>query len=444
MKSAFFQGTTARRITSIGFITVILVAAAIPTIARNATTNKDTQDFGPIYHAAQAMLHGQNIYAATTGLYIYPPFLAFIFQPLALLPEHAAAIVWVFLSGLLILLGARLTTREMTGRWLPSPRSPNPFWGVTALGILLAAEKIHADFRLGQTDCLMILGFACILRWMETRPWMAGFCIGATANMKYLSLIFVPYFLLKRNFRAALASIVSFALFMIIPAVEVGLREATRFAASAVGALVKMTDLAPQTAGHGMKIPRASWPRSVSITSAITRFTRTHAMPDWAGGLLLLVILALVLGAIICVTHRHGVVFFRADTAVPSLRRRQIATLEWATLIVLALTFSPQTTARHMVLLLLVYIAAIVVCLVQDQRGQQVAIIAALIITSLGLSFPPRESGMEELLWVWRGIAGASLCALSLLLVMLFYGSLAICKRMNTQLGEKASPAAEA
>jgi hypothetical protein len=425
MKLTLSQGTTARRLTSITLIALLLAAAAIPTFVRNVTTEKDTQDFAPIYHAAQAMWTGQNIYSATNGLYIYPPFLAFLFQPLVLFPEHTAAIVWVIASAFFIAMAAVMAAREMTQRWLtPSGATDTSLsWMIAAFAILLSADKIHADFRLGQTDCLMILGFACVLRWMDRKPWIAGLAAGVTANMKYLSLIFVPYFLLKRNFRAAAASIVSFTLFMFIPALEVGVNEATRFAASALGALVKMADLTPHLAGHGMKIPRASWERSVSITSVILRFSRTHQYPDSLAFMFVLAAFGIVAAAIILISRHHGIRLFAANIYLGSRARRAAMSLEWATLIVLALTFSPQTTARHMVLLLLVYIVALGVFFAQKERRGRVVLTFAMIITSLGLSFPPRKMGIDEALWAWRGVAGASLCAIFLLLVTLYYGS---------------------
>lgn len=423
MKPASSQAKRATRFASIAVITVILTLAAIPTIVRNATTQKDTQDFAPIYHAAQAMLEGRNIYAATSGLYIYPPFLAFLFQPLALFPERAAAIVWVIASAVLIVVAALIAANEVTRRWrLSVDGDSSVVWLIAAGGIFLAAEKIHADFRLGQTDCLMILGFACVLRWMNCQPWLAGLAVGATANMKYLSLILLPYFVMKRNIRAAIASLLSFAMLMILPALEVGVKEATQFAESAVGALVKMTDLRPGLAGHGMKIPRASWPRSVSITSAIIRFGRAHGLPDWVPVIFVLIALAAVIAAILIISRRHGVPLFSLGRSSSSPAAEASASLEWASLVVIALTFSPQTTARHMVLLLLVYIVALGVLLAQHDRRSRFVLASAMVITFLGLSFPPRKVGMDELLWAWRGIAGASLCAICLLLVTLQYG----------------------
>ena len=61
--------------------------------------------------------------------------------------------------------------------------------------------------------------------------------MGASANIKYLTLICVPYFLVKRNYKAAVASIVAFVFFLVLPAPEIGFEKLGRYLASSVGGL---------------------------------------------------------------------------------------------------------------------------------------------------------------------------------------------------------------
>ena len=49
---------------------------------------RSLDDFHVVYSGARAMLDHAEIDAATHRMYIYSPFVAFVFQPLALLPEH--------------------------------------------------------------------------------------------------------------------------------------------------------------------------------------------------------------------------------------------------------------------------------------------------------------------------------------------------------------------
>ena len=108
---------------------------------------------------------------------------------------------------------------------------------------MLTVDKIRATFVLGQIDCFMLLGFALILRWNDRWPLGAGLAAGIAGNFKYMTLIFVPYFLIKRNYRAAAAAVLSFVFFLILPAVAVGLRTALGYASVALSGVGKLVGL---------------------------------------------------------------------------------------------------------------------------------------------------------------------------------------------------------
>ena len=84
-----------KRFSAALFIVVVFIASGLPTFLRTWSGRKIPDDFLVVYSAARAMSNQVDIYAGTAGMYIYSPFLAFIFQPLAALPERAAAIVWL-------------------------------------------------------------------------------------------------------------------------------------------------------------------------------------------------------------------------------------------------------------------------------------------------------------------------------------------------------------
>jgi hypothetical protein len=288
---------------------------------------------------------------------------------------------------------------------------------------VLSAEKIHADLKLGQTDCLMLFGFACVLRWLGSKPWLAGLAVGAAANIKYLSLIFIPYFLIKRNYKAAVASLIWSCAFLVLPAAEVGTKAAARFLATALGALVKMVNPAAHNPGNQAGIPRISWERSVSITSAITRATRSHGATDWLAAMLIGLAFGLVIAGVLFLAGRHGVDLFRPQTNNRDPGAGALVSLEWAVLIVVAAIFSPQTSARHLVLLLLVNVVASGLFLRQTCNRCRLLLALPAILMAVGVSFPPRNVGLDELLWTWRGIAGPSLCAVVLMAAIVSVGS---------------------
>jgi len=417
-KTRFVNAASRKRFVYGALTIVLLFTLGVHAVFRQFSIG-GTKDFHYFYHAARAMWNGSDIYAASDGHYIYPPFLAFVLQPLALMPEHMAAIIWIVLSGVFVFAAALIAASEAARCWLCTGADNDPSipWLIAAIATLLIADKIHSSFILGQTDCLMLLGFACTLSWMQRKPLLAGAIVGATASIKYLSLIFVPYFLIKKNFRAAFGSIVAFSFFMALPAMQIGFARAVRYTAIEFRGLGRMMGIieAPNTA----KILKVGMDRSVSITSSMFRVTRSNGLPDLLAAMLLVCVFVAVIAAIVFMCRRNGVPIFR-----PARSDRHVAnavtSLEGAVLIFLALAFSPQTTARHMVLLLLINTVAIAVFLAQDAKASRALLIiaAALQVAVLSLSF--------RAIVAWRAVGGASWCALGLMLAIVWSGSRAL------------------
>jgi hypothetical protein len=267
----------------------------------------------------------------------------------------------------------------------------------------------------------MLLGFACILRWMERRPLLAGVIVGLTANIKYFSLIFVPYFLLKRNFRAALSSLASFVFFLLVPAIEVGLQRNAQYLAIAGGGLVRMTGVRLHV--QRLYIPKITWDHSVSVTSALFRLTRSHRWPDLLAIGLVLLVLALMTTALFLVARRHGVALFSGAPDSSSERARAVASLEWAILIAIVIAFSPQATARHMLLSFLLYALGAGLLFLEHSRVRRVLLLTALLGMAGATSFPPRGIGLDWILNGWRAIGGAGWCAVFLIIALVWIGS---------------------
>jgi hypothetical protein len=408
----------------------LFVTAAAPTLRHALIGEKGIQDFAPTYWAARAMWNGQDIYKASDRFYLYSPFVAFIFQPIAALSEYRAAVVWTFLSAVLIAAASIITAKEIIKRWRldGSKADVSLPWLIAAVALFLSFDKLHAEFRLMQIDALMFLGFASILIWMDRKPSLAALVVGITANIKYLSLIFVPYFIIKRQYRTAAISVVSFAFFMILPAIEIGPRLAGTYAVNALAGLAKLAKLTPRMPGEGVRILPLFWDRSVSFTSAIFRAANSYQISDSIAAALVVVAFAAVFGTIIFIGRRQSVCLFGPDTGHGGEACGAAASLEWAVLIVGALIFSPQTMARHMVLLSLVYIVAIGIFIAQKERRSRILLIVATVVAAAGLSLPLRALG---LLKAWRAISGASWCTFLLSLVLTWAGSCAISQMTN-------------
>ena len=161
----------------------------------------------------------------------------------------------------------------------------------------------------------------------------------------------------------------------------------------ALGGLVKM--FGARSTSLSADIFDVAWNRSVSITSTFFRWSRTQGWPDLVAILAALLLFAFVIVAVVRICRGYGVKFFQRPGA-PA-----IISLEWASLIVLALAFSPQTTARHMVFMSLVYVVAIAVLLAQDETRSRAILIGAIALMVGSLTLPFGASASHAV-WTWR------------------------------------------
>ncbi len=156
-----------------------------------------------------ALLHGQALYGTLppTGdgqflLFTYPPFAAILLAPLAVLPYWAACLVLTLLTlGVLALvlvtvlraLGVRCDWRRVAA-------------------LLPAAEVLEPVLRTlyaGQLD-LLLLALVVLDVLVDTPRWPRGLLIGIAAAVKLTPAVFLLYFLLRRDTRAAVTAVVTF------------------------------------------------------------------------------------------------------------------------------------------------------------------------------------------------------------------------------------------
>lgn len=173
----------------------------------------------------QAWLEGRPLYADgavfTTqgGLdlpFTYPPLAAIAFSPLALVPLPVASVAitattWVLLMVSLWIVMTRLGVAD-TWRTGPEPAWLRRWWlaaGLVALSVTWV-EPIRANFSFGQVNViLMTLVIAdCVPR---RTPWPRGLLLGLAIALKLTPAVFLLYFVLRRDVRATLTALTSFA-----------------------------------------------------------------------------------------------------------------------------------------------------------------------------------------------------------------------------------------
>jgi len=178
---------------------------------------KEQYDLRVYVAAAQAVLHGRDIYTAHEGIYgllgyTYPPFAALLMAPLGLLGTGAGRVLMSSLNALVLLLVGSLTVRSLRPRW--STRH------VVAIGFVLGAaglalEPVRTTFHYGQINLmLMAILMIDLLGYLPKR--YRGVLIGVATGIKLTPGIFIIYLLVTRRYREALNASAATAATMVL------------------------------------------------------------------------------------------------------------------------------------------------------------------------------------------------------------------------------------
>lgn len=175
--------------------------------------------------AAQAWRDGRPLYGedwfatqidGTVLPFTYPPIAAVLFAPLTWVSLGTGTAVLTILSTLLlvvsltiVLTGLRAGADAAGGRVPAWSQRAALAAAIVAAAIWLDAEPIWANFDFGQVNAvLMTLVIAdCVPR---RTFWPRGALLGVAVALKLTPAVFLLYFLLRRDRRAALTTVVSF------------------------------------------------------------------------------------------------------------------------------------------------------------------------------------------------------------------------------------------
>lgn len=377
-------------------------------------------DFVHYYHAARAVLEGGDIYAAGIRWYIYPPLLAVLLSPLALLPFGIAAAAWTVFNAGIVLASLRLGAEDLSRRF--AVRVDAALIPVVMLiSAAVMADKIRADLRLGQTDALVLLAMTLGLTWLGRRPALCGLAIGLIVNIKYQGLVFLPYLIVRRRWREAVWSVAWSAALAFSTALVFGWERNLGYLRAALAGLTEGVIGRVRSGDDRPTVFPLDWERSVSIPSVLAR-----AADAWGGGAWIVwvgsALLALAaVGTGGWIYRRRGLDLWRAEQA-PA-----VVGLEWCGLIAGVLAFSPQTTSRHLFLLILPVLAASVLLVgrrsdAAGAAGNRVLLLAAMGVLAAGLWLPPGGAWMDGAVNAWRAVGGATWCLLTFYFVLLWVG----------------------
>ncbi|MCV7131779.1 DUF2029 domain-containing protein [Mycobacterium hodleri] len=152
-------------------------------------------------HGGLQVLHGDPLYAEPIppgGWFTYPPFAAVGFIPLAFLAFPAAQVVWMLTSfvALTATIWRCATVLGYRTNW-----QLGSFSAAMAF-VAVDVEAVRGTLWQGQVNLVLM----AIIVWDLTRPREArlrGWAVGLAAGIKLTAIVFVPYLLVTRQWRAA-------------------------------------------------------------------------------------------------------------------------------------------------------------------------------------------------------------------------------------------------
>jgi hypothetical protein len=359
--------------------------------------------------AAHQMVLGRDIYSLDPvyggdGGYVYPPLIAFLYQPLTYISLRSAAFVSLAINGAAAIFTLILVSHTLVER-LTNRFDAKLAAQVAIFGAFCTADKIKGELSMLETNVFMLLAFTAAMRWVDRRPWLSGLALGFAFNIKYLPLVLIPYLLLRRRFAAVGWFVVWTVAFAILPATTMGWHANLHAWAQASAGLLRLFGIHVAT-DHMAHVRLITDSVSISLSSGIARIMHTN------GSLPLL-----VSGCIGAIFAGYALLVYRSQQVPivgwPDVNQqarppyRGLLSIEWMGMLLMMLIFSPFTNSRHLYMMLDVNIAAGVLLLGTGGLVPRWPLIIGSVLMALGITFPPGGvRSMEGADNFWRFIGG--------------------------------------
>ena len=180
-------------------------------------------DFNVYYGAADALMNGEQVYGKSFGLssgfYKYSPEVLVPFLPFALLKYDVAAVLFYLLNaGILVLL-----LNEFKRTFFKEISWGKEVWFMLAMTFLFFGDQLERELFLGNVNALLLLLTLWAVRSIENKQHAkAGLIYAVVLCFKIHFLILLPYFILKKEWKVLLYTIVGIAgmaltLFICVP-----------------------------------------------------------------------------------------------------------------------------------------------------------------------------------------------------------------------------------
>ncbi|MFB0566068.1 MAG: glycosyltransferase family 87 protein [Candidatus Aminicenantaceae bacterium] len=184
-------------------------------------------DFEVNYKAGKRLRMAETLYRVEDGHYMfkYLPSAAMLYIPLSFFPLDVAKGVWYF-----IVIICSVSLVFISGKILTLKRDISSY--VIILPPLILARYFFREIQLGQINAVVTMGLFfmtwCMAKQENSqssrREICAGIFWGLGVALKPYALIFFPYFVVKKKWKALLSGVVFIVLAVVSPAFFYGIR----------------------------------------------------------------------------------------------------------------------------------------------------------------------------------------------------------------------------
>ena len=193
----------------VGVLAVAVVVGGLY-FARQSGTNPEVyrNDFNVYYHAARELIGGGDPYQHSLGdwtPYIYPPLLAELIVPLALLPLPVAAYIWFLINATSIVAAAWMSARLANGN--KEPYSPTTAWRavLTGCAVVLVLRFVLDSLNLGQVNGVVAaLAVAHVYLYARNRRALSAIALVVAVSIKLTPALLLLYHIAKLRLKFAI------------------------------------------------------------------------------------------------------------------------------------------------------------------------------------------------------------------------------------------------
>jgi alpha-1,2-mannosyltransferase len=141
--------------------------------------------------------------------FIYPPIAAMLFRPVAALPMDLAEVLNCVVAVVLVAVVLVLAVRRLPATGGLRRFGSWPVLAGLALPVALYFEPVRETMGFGQIN-IVLLAMVAVDCLITSRRWPRGVLIGLAAAIKLTPLVFLLFFLLRKDYRAIVWSMLSF------------------------------------------------------------------------------------------------------------------------------------------------------------------------------------------------------------------------------------------